>query len=66
MLARLFATSALLISLQLSMARTAAGNTDQTQGSPASLAELPQQLDTILQKTRAPGASVAIVKGREL
>jgi CubicO group peptidase (beta-lactamase class C family) len=62
MLARLLAASALLISVQLSVARTAAANTNQTQSSPGSLAELRQQLDTILQKTRTPGASVAIVR----
>jgi CubicO group peptidase (beta-lactamase class C family) len=61
MLARLLVASALLISVQLSVAGTAAANTNQTQDSPGSLGELRQQLDTILQKTRTPGASVAIV-----
>jgi CubicO group peptidase (beta-lactamase class C family) len=40
---------------------TAAANTDQTQRPLASLAGLRQQLETILQQTRTPGASVAIV-----
>src|ERR1700739_3726413 len=62
MLARLLAASALLISVQLSVARTAAANTNQTQGSPGSLAELRKPLDTILQKTRTPAASVGIVR----
>lgn len=39
----------------------AGANTDQTQRSPASLTELRQQLDAILQQTRTPGATVAIV-----
>lgn len=39
----------------------AAANTDQTPRPPASLAELRQQLETILQQSRTPGASVAIV-----
>jgi CubicO group peptidase (beta-lactamase class C family) len=40
---------------------TAAADTDKTQRPPASLTELRQQLDAILQQTRTPGASVAIV-----
>ena len=40
---------------------TAAGDTDKTQRPPASLTELRQQLNAILQQTRTPGASVAIV-----
>src|SRR5579862_6560768 len=40
---------------------TAAANIDQTQRPPASLTELRQKLDAILQQTRTPGASVAIV-----
>jgi CubicO group peptidase (beta-lactamase class C family) len=41
---------------------TAAADTDKTQRPPASLTELRQQLDAILQQTRTPGASVAIVR----
>jgi len=40
---------------------TAAADADKTQRPPASLTELRQQLDAILQQTRTPGASVAIV-----
>jgi CubicO group peptidase (beta-lactamase class C family) len=40
---------------------TAAADTDKTQRPPASLTELRQQLDAILQQTRTPGVSVAIV-----
>ena len=52
---------ALVVLSSIFILPAAGANTDQTQRSPASLAELRQRLETILQQTRTPGASIAIV-----